>query len=216
VDLPDATVNPCTQAFSKNGTRYDNLAAYCKATGFGSSFSNCRGGGLDIGYADSFSGSYVPTALTPGTTAADIGNYFKTRADSAFGRSSYLVEAIVFDPAFSCSLGAGQSYATTIAGVVGDRNHVFPLCEPYAPALKGVLSFAQALVQTSFPVTLQPDEHVTFVHVTDQSGVERPLAPTEFNYDRATGTLNIQPTSLTGADRTLRVEITSDCRPIIR
>jgi len=216
VDLADGAVNPCTQSFTKNGVKYDNLAAYCKASGFGSSFGNCRGGGLDIGYIDTLSGSYVPTALTPGTTAADIGTYFKTRADVAFGRSSYLVEAIVFDPAFPCALGAGQSYASTLATLVGDRSHVFPLCEPYAPALKGVLSFAQALVQTSFPVMLQPDEQVTSVQVTDQGGSERALAPAEFSYDRKTGTLQIEPSSLNATDKTLRVEITSDCRPIIK
>jgi hypothetical protein len=158
----------------------------------------------------------VPTALTPGTTAADIGSYFKTRADAAFGPSSYLVEAIIFDPAFSCALGAGQSYGATLAGVVGDRKHVFPLCQPYAPALDGVLGFAQALVQTSFPLVLQPDEQVTFVHVTNQSGSERALGPSQFNYDRTTQTLDVQPSSLNATDSTLRVEITSDCRPIIK
>jgi len=59
----------------------------------------------------------------------------------------------------------------------------------YAPALDGVLGFAQALVQTSFPLVLKPDEHVTFVHVTDQSGSERPLGPSQFSYDRTTQTL---------------------------
>jgi len=216
VDLPDASVNACTQAFSKNGIQYANLAAYCKAIGWGSSFSNCRGGGLDIEYVDTVSGGYSPQPLTAGSTAADIGSYFKTRADAAFGTSSYLVEAIVFDPAFSCALGAGQSYATTLAGVVGDRKRLFPLCQPYAPALDGVLSFAQTLVQTSFPLALKPDEQVTFVHVTDQFGAERALGPSEFTYDSTTQILKVQPSSLNATDRTLRVEITSDCRPIVK
>ena len=216
VDLSDAATNPCTQAFTKNGVNYDNLAAYCKAVGLGSSFDNCRGGGLDIEYLDTFSGSYAPRPLTPGTTAAEIGSYFKSRADAAFGRSSYLVEAIIFDPTFSCELGAGQSYATTLAGVVADPKHVFPLCQPYAPALDGVLGFAQTLVQTSFRVDLEPDEHITFVHVTDQSGTERALAASQFSYDPTTRTLSIQPSSVNATDRTLRVEITSDCRPIVR
>jgi hypothetical protein len=216
VDVADASVNPCTQSFSKNGTKYDNLAAYCKAIGLGSSISNCRGGGLTIGYQESPSGSFSPTPLVPGTNASDIGNYFRSRADAAFGRSSYLVEAIVFDPAFSCALGAGQSYATTLAGVVGDRNHLFPLCQAYAPALDGVLGFAQTLVQTSFQVALQPDEHVTTVRVVDQSGNERALASSQFSYDRATKTLSVEPSSLSATDRTLRVEVTSDCRPVIK
>ena len=216
LDLSDASVNPCTQAFTKDGTKYDNLSAYCKSIGLGTTFSNCRGGGLDIGYVDSPQGNYSPTPLTPGTTTADIGSYFRSHADAAFGQSSYLVEAIVFDPAFSCALGAGQSYATTLAGVVADRKHLFPLCQPYAPALDGVLSFAQALVQTSFPLTLKPDEQVTFVHVLAKSGSERVLGPAQFSYDRATQTLSIQPTALFATDATLRVEVTSDCRPVVR
>lgn len=216
VDLADPNVNPCTQAFSKNGIEYANLAAYCKAVGFGSSFSNCRGGGLDITYVDTVSGSYAPEPLTPAATAADLGRYFRARADATFGSSNYLVEGIIFDPAFSCALGAGQSYGTTLAGVVGDRKRLFPLCEPYAPALDGVLSFAQTLVQTSFSLALEADEQVTFVHVTDQFGAERALGPSEFTYDRTTRILAILPSSLNASDRTLRVEITSDCRPIIK
>lgn len=216
VDLADASVNPCTQAFTKDGTKYANLAAYCTALRYGSNFHDCHGGGLSIDYVDSLSGSASRQPLMAGTTTADIANYFKTHADAAFATKSYLVEAIVLDSAFRCSLGAGQSYATNIASVVGDPKHLFPLCEPYAPALDGVLSFAQTLVQTSFPLSLQPDEHVTVVYVLDKSGTERELTSSQFTYDRATQTLNVQPTQLHASDSTLRVEVTSDCRPVVR
>lgn len=217
VDLPDASVNACTQPFTKQGVKYDNLAAYCSALGFGRNFRNCQGNGYDLTTSSgSFSGSYSPMPLVAGATAADIGTYFRSRADAAFGRESYLVEAILLDPAFSCSLGAGQSYGTTLAGVVADRKRLFPLCQPYAPALDGVLGFAQALVQTQFSFSIKADEHVSAVTVADKSGAERQLLAGQYSYDRATQTLNVQPSALSANDVSLHVEVTSDCRPVIK
>lgn len=217
VDLPDASVNACTQPFTQQGVKYQNLAAYCSALGFGRNFRNCQGNGYDLTTSSSsFSGNYSPMPLVAGATAADIGTYFRSHADAAFGRESYLVEAILLDPAFTCSLGAGQSYGTTLAGVVGDRKRLFPLCQPYAPALDGVLGFAQALVQTQFSFSIKADEHVSAVTVADKSGAERQLLATQYTYDRATQTLNVQPSALTANDSTLRVEVTSDCRPVIK
>jgi hypothetical protein len=214
VDLPTAGINACTQSFTFGGATYANLPAYCAARGDGSGWRDCGGGGLNIEYSESMTGGFSPRPLVFGKTTSDIGAYFKSKADTAFGAGRYLVEAIVFDPAFSCSLGAGQSYATNLAAVVGDRSRLFPLCEPYAPALDGVLGFAQTLIQTTFPVPLKSDEHITFIHVVSKTGPERTLTDKEFSYDRTTGTLTIQRTSLRGTDSTLRVEVTSDCRPL--
>lgn len=125
-------------------------------------------------------------------------------------------EAIVFDPAFPCSLGAGQSYAANLAQFVGDRSHLFPLCKSYAPALDGVLNFAQALIQTNFPLRLADDEHVTFVHVVAKDGSERLLAGTEYAHDPKAQTLSVARTALRSTDATLRVEVTSDCRPVLK
>jgi hypothetical protein len=214
VDLANGAINACTQAFTTGGASYANLSAYCAARGGGTGWRNCSGGGLNIQYTESTTGGFSPDRLMFGTTTADVAAYFKSKADSAFTNGKYLVEAIVFDAAFSCQLGAGQSYATNIAALIGDRTRLFPLCQPYAPALDGVLGFAKTLVQTQFTVTLKSDEQITAVHVVDKDGAERVLSSSQFNYDEATHTLTIDKASLGAADRTLRVEVTSDCRPI--
>lgn len=211
VDLTDGAVNPCTQSFTIASGTYANLPAYCAAHVTGSGWRNCSGGGLDIQYAESTSSTFSPNRLMSGTTTADIGAYFKSKADVAFGSGSYVVEGIVFDAAFACTLGSGQSYATNLAAVIGDRSRLFPLCESYAPALDGVFRFAQALIQTEFPVALKWDEHITAVYVIGKDGSERKLADTQFDYDGAT--LVIDRASLGATDAKLRVEVISDCRP---
>ncbi|HXK20568.1 MAG TPA: hypothetical protein VNG33_22310, partial [Polyangiaceae bacterium] len=93
---------------------------------------------------------------------------------------------------------------------------LFPLCESYAPALDGVLGFAQTLIQTEFTLQLKADEHVSDVVIIAKDGAERNLPAAAYQFDVATGTLKIEPTSLRANDVNLRVEITSDCRPIVR
>ena len=215
VDLPDASVNACTSSFSYNGQTWANLAAYCAAQG--SAIGACSGGGVKIQYSEGKSGTYSHVNVTPGTTnTADIGTYFKTTAAKAFAGGGYLLEGILFDPSFSCTLGSGQSYATNLAGFIGDKSHLFPLCQSYAPALDGVLSFAQTLIQTEFKLELKSDEHVSDVIIVNRDNAERKLTAATYQFDAATGTLKVDPASIRGSDANLRVEITSECRPIVR
>jgi hypothetical protein len=137
-------------------------------------------------------------------------------ADAAFASGSYLLEGILYSPAFSCTLGAGQSYATNLMSVIGDSKRVFSLCDSYAPALDGVVDFAQTLLQTDYMLTLKDDEHVTSVVVQSKDHTERTLAPSDYTFDEATGKLSIHREALRGSDASLRVEVTSDCRPLVR
>jgi hypothetical protein len=214
VDVHDATVNPCSQAFTLNGQSYPNLAAYCANQG--SNWKGCAGGGVNIQYTSSLGGGYSPMPLMPGSATADIGTYFKTKARTAFKPNAYQLEAIVFEPEFSCSIKQGQSNATNIAQFVGDKSHLFPICESYAPALAGVLSFAQGLIQTDYPLQLAADEHVTFVHVIAKDGSERTLDSSAYSYSASTHTLTLARSALSSQDATLRVEVTSDCRPVVK
>ncbi len=214
VDLPTPDVNACTSSFSYDGKTYENLAAYCapRIGGEGA----CSGGGITFEYQDSISGSYSFTNVTPGKTETrELGAYFKSTAAQVFAGGSYLLEGIVLDPAFSCPLGSGQSYATNLVQLIGDKTHVFPLCESYAPALAGVLGFAQSLIQTEFPLALQPDEHVSAVIVVSEDGEERRLDASAYRFDGARALLEVEPDAIDGSDATLRVEITSDCRPVV-
>lgn len=213
VDLRDPTVDACTSSFSMDGRSYENLAAYCATRGSG--WRDCTGSGINIQYSQSLSGGSSTQSLMQGTTTAAIGEYFRTKAESVFKPEAYRVEAIGFQPSFSCKLGTGQSHALNIAKFVGDESLLFPLCESYAPALEGVLDFARALIQTEYELALEEDEDVTAVVIIDQSGHERELPKTAYIYDRDTGVLTISRDTLQSLDAKLRVEVTSDCRPII-
>jgi hypothetical protein len=213
VDLPSGGIDACTSSFSFEGKTYQNLAEYCAPRGMG--FGACSGGGLKIQYTDSFSGGYAKHDLAPGTATDDIATYFKTTAAKAFAGGGYLLEGIVFDPSFSCTLGSGQSYATNLGRFIGDKTHLFPLCESYAPALEGVVGFAQTLIQTEFTLTLKADEHVSSVVIIAKDGSERKLGAAAYHFDPATQILKVDPASLGNADASLRVEVTSDCRPVV-
>ena len=76
--------------------------------------------------------------------------------------------------------------------------------------------FAQALVQTEFTLSLKDDEQVTAVVVIGADGSERTLAMGDYEFDEVTQKLSIEPTAIGAADSNLRVEVTSDCRPIVR
>ena len=214
VDVDDASLDPCTGSIVSGGTQYDDIFDYCASMGTG--WAECRGGGLNFEVSTSMSGSLSPRPLMSGTTTADVGRYFRARADSAFSTSRYLLEAIVFSPEFSCELGAGQSYATNLSEVVGTRGRIFSLCESYAPALEGVWDFAQELLQTEFPLALKDDERVTSVRIQAKDGTERALLPAEYEYDPDAGILRVDREALRATDASLSVEITSDCRPVVR
>jgi hypothetical protein len=214
VDLTTPNVNPCTSSFSYQGQTWNNLAAYCATRGTG--WRDCGGGGVNIQYTESFNGSSSKRSLMPGETTADVARYVRTKADALFEPDAYMVEALLFEPEFSCTLGMGQSYATNLSAFVGDRSKIFPLCEPYAPVLDGVLDFAQALIQTRFSLDLKDDEDVTEVIIIDRDGAERTLSTGDFSYDRDTKVLTISRNAIRATDENLRVEITSDCRPVVK
>ncbi|HEX6766896.1 MAG TPA: hypothetical protein VF103_15480 [Polyangiaceae bacterium] len=214
VDVPTPDVNPCTGSFSYQGRTWSNLAEYCATRGSG--WRDCRGGGVNIQYSENLSGGASMRRLMPGETTADVASYVRTKADALFEPESYMIEGLVFDPAFSCELGMGQSYATNLVTFIGDRSKVFPLCESYAPVLDGVLDFAQALIQTRFTLDLKDDEDVTEVIVIDRDGGQRSLSSREFSYDRDTKVLTVSRDAIHATDANLRVEITSDCRPVVK
>jgi hypothetical protein len=214
VDVSDPSIDACNESFSYNGQTWANLAAYCATRGAG--FRDCSGGGVNFLASTSISGSQTHTNLMPGTDASAVAGYFTSRVASAFGPGRYLIEGIVFDPRFGCQLGTGQSYATNLIGAIGDPTHVFSLCDSYAPALDGVLDFAQALITTEFLLTLADDEHVTAVVVLAKDGSERNLLASDYTFDEASGRLSIEKSAIHASDANLRVEVTSDCRPLVR
>jgi hypothetical protein len=214
VTMPDQSVDVCTEPFSYEGQMWTSLAAFCANQG--SDFSNCQVLGRNLLPGEAWEGTDSPDPLMTGLTTADIGRDFTAQVAAAFGAGKYLVEGILYDSSFGCTLGPGQSYASNIEAVIGDPTHVFSLCAPYAPALASVLDFAQTLLQTQYPLTLASDEHVTAVIVIAKDGTERTLAATDYDFDAASGTLEIHQGVLRGTDANLRVEVTSDCRPNVR
>jgi hypothetical protein len=213
LDFP-TPVNACTSSFSLGATTYDNLADYCASQGSG--WGSCSGGGITRQTMQQVYGTYDRVGIVEGETTAVLTNFVSREAARVFGPDRHLFEAIAFDPAFDCELGTGQSYATNLAELVGDPTKVFPLCEAYAPALDGVWAFARDLVQTEFPLTMEDDEDVTAVFVTDSSGTERTLQAGDYDYDRASELLTVARSALDPSDVSLRVEVTSACRPITR
>jgi len=211
VEIKDSAVNPCTGPFTYFGQTFANLAAFCP-----SGFAGCAGMGFNVEYQTSFQGSFSPMPVVFGTSTSELGAYFRTTADRAFAAGSYLLEGILFSPTFSCALGSGQSYATNIMRVIGDASRVFPLCGSYAPALDGVVGFAETLLETEFTLALEDDEHVTAVVVVAKNGAERTLAAGQYSFDPTTGKLVLVKSALSGTDASLRVEVTSDCRPLVR
>jgi hypothetical protein len=210
VELMDASIDACNESFMYNGKTWANLAEYCAQQGSG--WQNCTGGGLNLEYETDYSGSYKGKSLIVG----DLVEHVKTHLYSAFSPDKYLFQGILFDPRFDCPLGTGQSYAENLVRAIDDPAHVFTLCDSYAPALAGVLDFAQALIQTEFTLTLADDEHVTAVIVIDENGNERALATSDYTFDEATGRLSVKKSAIRSTDANLRVEVTSDCRPIVK
>jgi hypothetical protein len=64
--------------------------------------------------------------------------------------------------------------------------------------------------------SLKYDEHVTAVVIIDKAGAERLVDMGSYTLDDATGLLSISASVLRGSDANLRIEVTSDCRPIVK
>ena len=166
------------------------------------------GGGVSTGESKT---SVVPTAKT----TADMIQTFKSKADNLIGRGNYSVEAIVLDPSFDCPLNSGQSYATNLRTLASSAADVFPLCQDYAPAIERIASFADYLIQTTFPLDLDKYEDIDSVVVTSKQGVKRTVPATSYSYDRTAKLLRFNTGALTAQDDSLDVNVAHYCQPII-
>jgi hypothetical protein len=214
---PDNKTDLCTQPFDQGGVHYANLAEYCAKLN-GPGWNDCKVMGLKPAPGDAGAGvsySEFKTPLVPATSTADMIQAFGSSADRLIGRGNYSVEAIVLDPAFDCPLNPGQSYATNLRSLASSASDVFPLCEDYAPAIERIASFAEYLVQTTFPLDLDEYEEIDSVVVTDKQGVQRTVPPSSYAYDRAAKVLRFGSGVLTAQDESLAVNVARYCHTVI-
>jgi len=217
LDRPSAAPDLCTSAFVQNGVNYANFPDYCQRTHAPDGpFTDCKSSGYKAGVSPRYLGEETITPLVDVATVADMAAHFRSRADAVFGQNEYFVESIVLDPAFSCPLNAGQSYGKTLEALATSSADVFPLCSDYAPALQRIQTFAHHLVQSEFPLTLASDEEVTGISAIDIDGNRRPLAATDFQYDRERNLLQITPGVLGPSDLTLDLTVADSCIEILR
>jgi len=216
LDRPTATPDLCTTAFSLNGTSYSNFPDYCQRTHNGDGpFNGCHSGGYDVGVSPRYVGTETISPLLDVPTLADMAAHFRSSADVIFGKAEYFVESIVLDPAFTCPVKAGQSYGTTLETLATSSSDIFPLCSDYAPALQRIQSFAKHLVKNEFPLELASDEELDAVAAIDVNGQRRPLADSEFHYDRAQNLLVIAPSVLSPSDLTLDLTVADTCIEVV-
>jgi hypothetical protein len=214
---PDNQTDLCTQPFDQNGTHYANLADYCSRAN-GPGWEPCKVVGLMPANPDASSGASYSERTLPLVAAqstAEMIQTFKSSADRLIGKSNYSIEAIVLDPAFSCPLQPGQSYAPNLRSLASSGSDVFPLCEDYAPAIARIASFADYLIQTTFPLDLDDYEAVDSIVVTSKQGVGRTVAADSYTYDRAAKLLRFNPGVLTAQDESLAVNVARYCQIII-
>ena len=217
LDRPPAGPDLCTTAFTLNGTSYSNFPDYCQRTHNGDGpFKECKSSGYDLAVGPRYLGTETITPLLDVSTLADMADHFRTSADATFGKGEYFVESIVLDPAFPCVVKAGQSYGTTLETLATSSSDVFPLCSDYAPALQRIQSFAKRLVRNEFPLELASDEELDAVTAIAVDGRRRPLADSDFRYDREQKLLVITPGVLTPSDLTLDLTVADMCIEIVR
>lgn len=215
----DNKTDICTQAFDWEGTRYTNLADYCSRK-YGSGRWSCEVRGLNPAPPDA--GTYTTNGETTipmiswAKNSADMIGEFKNSANRLLGTSNYSIATIVLDPAFNCSVRAGQSYATNLRTLASSSRDVFPLCEDYAPALARISDFADYLIQTTFPLDLDDYEVVDSVVATSKQGQQRTVAVAGYKYDDKKKQLVFNSGVLTAQDDTLAVNVARECHPIIR
>jgi hypothetical protein len=216
----DNKTNLCTQPFDVNGVQYANMDDYCsRSRSFGSGWKDCEVRGIMPSNTDA--GTYASyeehtTPLVSAKSTADMIQSFKTSADRTIGKGNYSIEAIVLDPAFNCPLHSGQSYAPNLRTLATSAGDVFPLCEDYAPAIERIASFANYLVQTTFPLDLDEYEDIDSVVVTSKQGVQRTAATNGYTYDRDAKLLRFNAGALTAQDESLAVNVARYCEVIIK
>jgi hypothetical protein len=214
----DNKTDLCTQPFDQNGAHYANLADYCSRTTGASGWEPCSFMGLKPSTGDGGTASARSEHTTPVVVAkstAEMVSSLKDTTDRLIGKGNYSIEALVFDPAFNCQLHPGQSYATNLRSLASSPRDVFPLCEDYAPAMDGIVSFAEYLIQTSYSLALDEYEDIDSVLVTNKQGEQRTVPAQSYSYDRTGQTLGFNVGTLTAEDQTLAVNVARYCEPII-
>jgi hypothetical protein len=216
LDRPTASPDLCTTAFTLNGTNYSNFPDYCSRTHGGDGpFKDCKSGGYNLGVSPRYLGTETTTPLVDVPTLAELADHFRTSADVIFGKNEYFVESIVLDPSFSCEVKSGQSYGTTLKALATSSSDVFPLCSDYAPALQRIQTFAKHLVKNEFPLELASDEEVDAVTAIDVNGNRRPLAASDYHFDREHNLLVINPGVLGPSDLTLDLTLADTCIEVV-
>jgi hypothetical protein len=216
LDRPTAGPNLCTTAFVENGVSYANFPDYCGRTHPGDGpFKECKSEGYKLSVSPRYLGNEIIKPLVDVKTIEEMADHFRTRANAIFGASEYFVESIILDEAFSCPVKSGQSYGATLKALATSSNDVFPLCSDYAPALQRIQTFAHHLVRNEFTLTLASDEEVDAVTAIDLDGKRRPLAPSDFHYDRERKLLVINPGLLAPSDLTLDLTLADTCAEIV-
>ena len=212
---PDNKTDICTQPFDQNGVHYANLADYCSRSN-GPGWGTCAVQGLMPGKEGITSTGYAErtTPLVDAQSTTEMIQSFKTSADGLIGKSNYSIESIVLDPAFSCQVKPGQSYAPNLRSLASSASDVFPLCQDYAPALERIAAFADYLIQTTFPLDLDAYEAIDSVVVTNKLGVQRTVAAGSYSYDRAAKLLSFSAGVLTAQDDSLAVNVARYCEMI--
>ena len=218
VDLPTNAVDACTQAFQENGTNYASLVDYCTKVDFAGpgtadagAWGNCTVQGYSPSDAGaSFSDTDQKTPVFDVGSSAEMVSSFKNAASVVFGATGFKVETIQLDPAFSCPMGPGQSYAPTLRTLATSSADVFSLCGSYAGALAQVQSFAAGVVG-DYALALGPSDAISTVTVTTSSGAVRTVPAGDYSY--AGGVLTFASGTLTPGDATIQVTIAGQaCR----
>lgn len=210
----DNKTDICAQPFDLGSVHYANLADYCSRSN-GTGWQTCEVQGLMTTTVDggTYTSNYeYTTPLVSAKSTADMIQSFKNSADRLIGRSNYSIEAIVLDPAFSCPLSPGQSYASNLRSLASSASDVFPLCEDYAPALDRIAAFADYLIQTTFPLDLDEYEAIDSIIVTNKRGEQRTVTAASYTYDRAAKLLRFGTGVLTAQDESLAVNVARYCQ----
>jgi hypothetical protein len=214
----DNKTDLCTQAFEQNGVRYLDIVDYCTQTTGRAGWDSCFVMGLKPATTDAGTASsrWERTApLISAKTTSDMIQSFKSSADRIIGKGNYSIEAIVLDPAFNCPVRSGQSYGTNLRTLASSNSDVFSLCDDYAPAIERIATFADYLIQTTFPLDLDDYEAVDSVVVTKKQGQQRTIPATGYSHDRKAKLLHFNPGVLTAQDESLAVNVARECHIII-
>ncbi len=218
IDLEDSSIDACVEPFEFGGATYENMAEYCQhrydTEGWGDCDRRLYSSSVGTG---SWAGGLSPLRLVPGALeTSHLADYFLRQADTAFGADNYFVELIALQPQFECVPQSGQSYATSLLSIASSDADVFPICESYAPALDRISGFAQESLQVQYTFSLSERETLEAIVVTDLSGQERRLSPSQYQYDFFSSQLTLDRAAITARDRKLTVEVAIHCMRVVR